>query len=411
MVQRPARRPGGMARCAVAATVAGLVASASASASMPAPVGGSGGTSSTPVPRIASVSCPTGCDELEPGRAGDVLRVTGRRLSRVAHVVFLGAAIPRDDVAARPRRRGARALEVVIPARARSGPVLLVSSDGTPSRPSRATVALGTRGALGVPKAVTGGAVIAQLGDRAVFFDGRRSARLTYTVRGVAPLAVRVDLVRATDGALVARWGPTAIAPGVPQTVTWDGLAEGRVPADGRYRFDVFTGPAATPADAQAAQTAPPAVSDSFLFLGHAFPIRGAHDYGVDVNRFGPISGRGHRGQDVLADCGTPLVAARGGRVKVSSTQSAAGNYVVIDETGSGYEHAYLHLRDRALVARGERVRTGQLIGYVGNTGNSTACHLHFELWEGPWWGGGRPIDPLPFLRAWDRASALAMRH
>ena len=388
--------------CGVAVLVAGVLAAPAAA--MP---GGSGGTSSTPTPRIASISCPRGCDALEPGRPGDVLRVTGRWLGGVAQVVFLGGPAPGDDVSVAPRRRAARVLEAIVPARARSGRVLLVTSDGTASPRSRGTVALGLRGALGAPKAITRGAVTAQLSDRAVYFDGRRPARLAYTVRGSVPLPVRVDLVRTTDGTVVARWGPAIVAPGTPQAITWNGAGAA---GDGRYRFDVFTGAAAAPVGAQSAQATPPAVSDSFLFLGHVFPIRGVHDYGTDVNRFGPVSGRGHRGQDVLAACGTPLVAARGGRVKVNSFQGAAGNYVVIDETGSGYDHAYLHLRERALVARGERVRTGQLIGYVGTTGSSTACHLHFELWDGPWWGGGHAIDPLPFLRAWDRASGLALR-
>jgi murein DD-endopeptidase MepM/ murein hydrolase activator NlpD len=38
----------------------------------------------------------------------------------------------------------------------------------------------------------------------------------------------------------------------------------------------------------------------------------------------------------------------------------------------------------------------------VGETGDATACHLHFELWQGRWWAGGHTIDPLPFLKAWD---------
>ncbi|HVE67645.1 MAG TPA: M23 family metallopeptidase [Solirubrobacteraceae bacterium] len=249
------------------------------------------------------------------------------------------------------------------------------------------------------------GPLVAQLSARAVHFDGPRPARLLYGVAGTAAVAVRVDLVRVRDGAVVARWGPDTAAPYVPRTASWNGLAGGRVPADGRYRFDVFAGAAATPSASVGARPAqaPAALSQSFDFRGHVFPIRGRHDYGVAVNRFGPVSGRGHRGQDVLAACGTPLVAARGGRVIVNASQSAAGHYVVIDETGSRHQHAYMHLRERSPVPEGARVRTGQLIGHVGNTGNSTACHLHFELWSGPWWGGGRPIDPLPFLRAWDR--------
>ena len=56
-----------------------------------------------------------------------------------------------------------------------------------------------------------------------------------------------------------------------------------------------------------------------------------------------------------------------------------------------------------ALVKSGDTVTTGQTIGYVGRTGDATACHLHFELWPAPgWYTGGQPVDPLPTLQAWD---------
>jgi murein DD-endopeptidase MepM/ murein hydrolase activator NlpD len=51
-------------------------------------------------------------------------------------------------------------------------------------------------------------------------------------------------------------------------------------------------------------------------------------------------------------------------------------------------------------------VRTGQPIGFVGDTGDADGCHLHFEMWSGPgWYTGGSPFDPLPSLQAWDRVS------
>ncbi len=100
---------------------------------------------------------------------------------------------------------------------------------------------------------------------------------------------------------------------------------------------------------------------------------------------------------------GTPLVAARGGTVQFAGFHALAGNYLVIDGKGTREDYAYMHLRRRALVKKRQRVRTGQAIGEVGETGDAVGCHLHFEIWTPPgWYEGGRPYDPLPSLRAWD---------
>jgi murein DD-endopeptidase MepM/ murein hydrolase activator NlpD len=160
--------------------------------------------------------------------------------------------------------------------------------------------------------------------------------------------------------------------------------------------------PAATPAPAVPVGTLDPALAS-----GHVFPIQGAHDYGDEGARFGaPRAGHTHQGQDVIAACGTPLVVARGGTVKANTSQSAAGNYVVI-AGDTGYDYVYMHLRDPALPPKGSAVSTGQPIGYVGDTGDAEGCHLHFELWAPPgWYTGGAPFDPLPVLLAWDGKTA-----
>jgi murein DD-endopeptidase MepM/ murein hydrolase activator NlpD len=88
--------------------------------------------------------------------------------------------------------------------------------------------------------------------------------------------------------------------------------------------------------------------------------------------------------------------------VEYAGYHARAGNYLVIDGEGVGTDNAYMHLRDVPLVATGDRVRTGQPIGFVGQTGAASACHLHFEIWTAPgWYTGGSPIDPLPALRSW----------
>ena len=49
----------------------------------------------------------------------------------------------------------------------------------------------------------------------------------------------------------------------------------------------------------------------------------------------------------------------------------------------------------------GDHVAIGQQIGAVGATGSADGAHLHFEIWDGPWYNGGHPVDPLPFLKQW----------
>ena len=66
----------------------------------------------------------------------------------------------------------------------------------------------------------------------------------------------------------------------------------------------------------------------------------------------------------------------------------------------------YAHMAEPSLLEEGDRVRTGQVIGSVGQTGNATGCHLHFEIWTAPgWYEGGSPVDPLPALKQWDAYS------
>ncbi len=176
------------------------------------------------------------------------------------------------------------------------------------------------------------------------------------------------------------------------------GLVDGRVPP-GQAREMLRRAGTATqsqPAQPQQTQTAPAGE--------YVFPIRGAHNYGTSINRFGPISGRDHKGQDVLSACGVRLVAAHAGRVSTVDSGGDTGNYLVIQSTDRT-DMVYMHMRSAALVREGQTVTAGQLVGYVGQTGNATTCHLHFELWTPHWWDGGHPFDPLPRLKQWDAAS------
>lgn len=132
--------------------------------------------------------------------------------------------------------------------------------------------------------------------------------------------------------------------------------------------------------------------------LAQAFPVRGRFSYWDGMG-----AGRGHQGVDLGARCGTPLVAALPGRVRMVKYHGRAGHYVVVDVKGSPLDLVYMHLRQRASVRPGQGLRAGTLLGRVGDTGNASGCHLHFEIWDGGYYRGGSPIDPMPFLSAWDR--------
>jgi murein DD-endopeptidase MepM/ murein hydrolase activator NlpD len=168
-------------------------------------------------------------------------------------------------------------------------------------------------------------------------------------------------------------------------------------PATGKALRDALAG---GKPPARNAQPVPPALSVD----GWTFPIRGSHSYGGADNVYGaPRSGHSHAGQDVFASCGTPEVAARGGQVIDAGYGGGAGYYVAVHTTDTQYDYFYAHLRSSPAVGAGQTVSTGQLVGYVGDTGDASTCHLHFELWDGAWWNGGHTIDPLPYLKSWDK--------
>jgi murein DD-endopeptidase MepM/ murein hydrolase activator NlpD len=146
-----------------------------------------------------------------------------------------------------------------------------------------------------------------------------------------------------------------------------------------------------TPTDPTTTTPAPTAPTTAQLF-----PVAGAHTLG---DGFGAArSGHTHQGQDIMAACGTPLVAVSRAKVKFVGSQSSAGNYVVIRNKKLHQDYMYAHLAAPAPLAKGTVVLPGQQVGIVGDTGNARACHLHFELWLGKWYRGGHPVDPLPYL-------------
>jgi murein DD-endopeptidase MepM/ murein hydrolase activator NlpD len=247
--------------------------------------------------------------------------------------------------------------------------------------------------------------ISAKTTPRKSFYYGVRYPRLTYTIASTqAQNDLRIDVVDVA-GESVRTFFRNDVAPSVENRIRWDGTTNsGRPALNGRYTFRISS-QAGTPATTSA--SSPQSLSLSFALYGYAFPVLGAHDFGSSGARFGAArSGHTHQGQDVMADCGVPLLAARGGRVQYSGYEGNAGNYLVIDGKGTTYDTAYMHLLEPSPLQAGMVVRTGQPIGLVGQTGDATACHLHFEIWTAPgWYEGGSPIDPLPLLMKWDSYS------
>ena len=352
-----------------------------------------GGAYSSVAATISSVRCVAGCSGFDSAQTGSRLRLRGRSLNRVRKVVFLGGRGAADDVTASTSKRTATTAEVPVPARASSGRLRAVNDDGLRAAASRATVTIKVGGS---------GPLDARVVGSKVFQGAARPARLDLLAR--KPLDVVVVLARVLDGAVVQSWPVGQLLPGVVRSVTWNGTLAGAAQPIGRYEFRVLPG---TGARTQAATASGPLASGFFDLVDHMFPIRGRHDFGGRVAGFGTgRTGHTHQGHDVFAKCGTRLVAARGGVVKLNKYHGNAGNYIVVDGDGTDVDYVYMHMQSRSPLKKGARVLTGQQIGRVGDTGDAQGCHLHFELWGAPgWYTGGEPLDPLPFLEAWDAFS------
>lgn len=138
---------------------------------------------------------------------------------------------------------------------------------------------------------------------------------------------------------------------------------------------------------------------------GYAFPVAGKHDYS---DTFGaprsdvPV----HVGNDIFASFGTPIVAVADGRIYRVGTLPISGNRLWLRDK-KGYRYFYCHLSDFAAAAyNGADVHAGEVIGFVGNTGDAepTPPHLHFEVHM----PDGAVVDPNPYLQKWDSSGVTS---
>jgi murein DD-endopeptidase MepM/ murein hydrolase activator NlpD len=184
---------------------------------------------------------------------------------------------------------------------------------------------------------------------------------------------------------------------GITHSYTWTPPAN----ASGNYRVRIT---ARDPQGYRVVRATTVAVSPPAPSSDHRFPVAGTYTFGGPDARFGaPRSGHTHQGQDIMAASGTPVVAPHAGRITwVAYQAEGAGYYLVLAADGEPYNYVFMHLLKGSITVKsGDQVTTGQQIGAVGATGRAEGTHLHFEIWDGPWYNGGHPVDPLPFLRGW----------
>jgi murein DD-endopeptidase MepM/ murein hydrolase activator NlpD len=132
---------------------------------------------------------------------------------------------------------------------------------------------------------------------------------------------------------------------------------------------------------------------DIYLATPKGYPVQGgiSSPYG---KREDPITGNMgfHSGIDISASPGAPILATADGIVSHSGWTPHSG-YVVVVEHGCGFSTIFAHNKKNA-VKVGQKVKRGEIVGYVGSTGKSTGPHVHYEIWE-----KGKSVNPKKYLQ------------
>lgn len=286
----------------------------------------------------------------------------------------------------------------------------------------------GTGGAAApqpVPPAQAGGAAFSVVPPNArpvAHLTIRRAAtrpviRLRFSEPGVRLVTADVVVLRQPGNAVAARVALGKVLVGRTVTIPWpagvsftSGRYLVRVHAHdaaghqlrrasrfpGRAFFHVAAAPKPPVVAPPAAPPVPTPTSKG------VFPVVGPYSYG---DPFGAArAGYNHQGQDVRAAEGTPIVSPLGGTISTVGYQASAAGYYVVLDASDGHAYFFAHCqKGTTAVASGAVVRAGDPICHVGQTGDATGPHLHFEEWVGGWRvnSASHPVDPLPQLKAW----------
>lgn len=170
------------------------------------------------------------------------------------------------------------------------------------------------------------------------------------------------------------------------------------------YWYDVMAG-VVTPQQQPNGPVAPPAAKATAGLRKVSHPMGQPNGKWKVSSGFGPRWGGHHNGLDFAAPIGTPIYAPADGVViegkdRAPGSVSGFGNWVWLDcQDSVGHDFIFGHMQHKDIyVRKGDRVTAGQLIARVGNEGQSTGPHCHFERWSPPGRLGGKPLDPAPWL-------------
>jgi murein DD-endopeptidase MepM/ murein hydrolase activator NlpD len=348
-----------------------------------------GGISPGDPPELSDAVCIETCGGMHKATTDSKVQLTGKHLDGVDKVLF--KAKDGGKLKVKPASVGKHSVTADVPSGATSGkPKVTDLYDNEATSPTSIKI---------VPPGDipdTGAFKLKELSAKphTAYYDGKKKPRVRYMFTNTDAVDVRIDVIDRKTDQVVDSITKDGQEPNVEHSAHWNGkvAASKKSASSGEYKFRV--GPVSGKL----------ASSDSagFEFRPYKFPVHGPHTYGDGVGA--PRAGHTHEGQDILAACDTPIQAARGGRVQYRAYQSAAGNYVVIDGKDTGRDYVYMHLKSPSPLHKGEKVKTGEQIGVVGETGDATACHLHFEEWSPPgWYEGGHFMKSVTrHLKKWD---------
>jgi murein DD-endopeptidase MepM/ murein hydrolase activator NlpD len=230
------------------------------------------------------------------------------------------------------------------------------------------------------------------------------SGSIPLNIRAAATTAASVvgSLRTGNQVTLVCQVTGQTINGRVRTTNTWDKIADGRYVSNAYIRRGALSPCPPTP-------TSPlPPQANPGVGTGWVVPVPG-----TPAQLFRPANNPGHDGVDIMLPRNTPIVAASAGQVVTvecntsgpscdidgGPTVRGCGWYVDIQHAGQ-VTTRYCHMVRRPSVVEGQRVNAGEVIGYVGTSGNSGGTHLHFEVHVGPGYAvSANAVDPVAFMQ------------